>query len=87
MNKQEAYKIAQDELRRYESCSYADLAEMIGNNITDIVQANSGIQYQVDAHILWDDNDRRNIRIMVAIDDMSWFAFAPITESIVVVPE
>jgi len=84
MNKQEAYKIAVMELESYEDLPYRELKLMVGENITKTTTSASGVKYQIDTQLLWDDKNQTNIKVMVSVDDMGWFVFSPITESILV---
>ena len=86
MNKQEAYSLAIKELEQYEILSYSELKEHVGENYNKEKQADSGVLYQIDTQVFWDCKNKKNIRVMVSVDNMGWFAFAPITESILVRP-
>jgi hypothetical protein len=46
----------------------------------------SGAAYQVEIEALWDSNRGGDIRLMAAIDDGGWRAFAPLTDSLIVPP-
>jgi len=86
MNKQEAYSLAINELEQFEQLKYVDLKTRVGNNYNKEKQAESGVLYQIDTQVFWDSKERKNIRVMVSVDNMGWFAFAPITESILIKP-
>jgi len=86
MNKQEAYSLAIKELEQFEQLKYVDLKTRVGNNYNKEKQAESGVLYQIDTQVFWDSKERKNIRVMVSVDNMGWFAFAPITESILIKP-
>jgi len=86
MDKVEAYSILQKELEKYQNMKYFDLKQLIGQAITSEITAPSTKLYQIEIQAMWDDKENEDIRVIASIDDMSWFAFSPITESIIMQP-
>jgi len=86
MDKQEAYSLVQKEIERFVCLSFEELEQHLGNNYTSEVQVTSGVRYQIDIQVFWDDNDKRNVRIIVSVDDGGWSAFSPMTDSLLVSP-
>ncbi len=71
MDKPEALKILQSEFIKLRTKSFAELTAMLGQTMVYKVPGPSGVDYQVDVQVFWD-NPRQpggNIRVLVAIDD------------------
>lgn len=87
MNKQEAQSLLRACLARYREYSYAELKTRLGEIETCQVVGESGVQYQVEVQVFWDDKLQQNIRVMGAIDDGGWRAFLPLTDSLIMAPD
>jgi hypothetical protein len=86
MDKAEARQILRDVLEEFGARSYSDLAKLIGKPEQREAIGASGAAYQVEIEALWDSNRGGDIRLMAAIDDGGWRAFAPLTDSLIVPP-
>jgi len=51
------------------------------------VTAASGAVYQVESYALWDGAKERDLRVIVAVDDGGWRAFAPLSEEFIIAPD
>lgn len=47
----------------------------------------SGITYQLDIEAFWDSGDEGDLRVLVAIDDGGWSAFAPLCSDFIIAPD
>lgn len=85
MNNDEALALLKQQLEQHRQASYQALADRIGADEwrTD-VRGSSGADYQVEVLCLWDDQPGGNVRVIGAIDDGGWRAFAPLSDSFVV---
>ena len=88
MDTQEARRVATGFLSAYRSKRYAELVALVGLIKSQEVISPSGVKYQVELQVLWDDPARPNdvLRVMVAVDDRGVRAFLPVTESFLVGP-
>ena len=86
MNKEEAKSILGRELGRYRGRSYAELLSLVGRIETFERQAPSGVTYQVEVQVFFDDESRRNLRVAGAIDDGGWRAFVPVCDDFIMAP-
>jgi hypothetical protein len=87
MNKQEAQGLLIECLAGYRNYSYDDLQTRLGEIDTCQVIGESGIQYQVEIQVFWDDKLQQNIRVIGAIDDGGWRAFLPLADSFIMAPD
>jgi hypothetical protein len=52
------------------------------------VQGASGVEYQIEVEVQWDDQPGGNIRVLAAIDDGSFrAAFSPVCDGFVLAPD
>lgn len=51
------------------------------------VRGASGTIYQVQTQAHWDSRKDGDLRIMVAVDDGGWRAFAPLSEDFILAPD
>jgi hypothetical protein len=71
MDETEARLILERELEDYKHRSYGKLVELIGRTGTDERLSPSGIKYQVEVQVFWDDKPGGSLRILGCIDDGS----------------
>lgn len=86
MDKVEAYNLINKELEKYQNMQYSELILLINMPQTNEISSPSNKLYQTEIQIMWDDKENENIRIIASIDDISWYAFSPISESIIMRP-
>jgi hypothetical protein len=87
MDKEEARSILTRELERYRDVSYSDLISLLEETKHIETAGDSGAKYQIDIYRVWDDKPNGNLRIIGAIDDFGWRAFAPLTDCFILRPE
>ena len=87
MDTQEARRVASDFLATYRDKPYAQLAKLVGTTQTHEISAPSGVRYQVELQVFWDDKPDGVVRVTVAVDDGGVRAFMPISEALVVGPD
>jgi hypothetical protein len=76
------------ESRKLRSCSYSELVErLLDRQESLVVAAASGVGYQIEFQAFWDDASSGNLRVLGAIDDGGWRAFAPLSEDFIVAPD
>jgi hypothetical protein len=83
VDKSEARSVLREYMARYKARSYAELADKISR--LDVCEARgaSGTNYQIEIQVVWDDKQRRTLRVLGAIDDGSLRAFLPLCEDFV----
>lgn len=88
MNTEEARSLLAQHLNGYRTRSYADLVSLIDEAGCGEISSLSGLQYQLELVVLWDDAPGGNIRVMLSIDDGTFrAAFKPLTESFIKAPD
>jgi hypothetical protein len=88
MDKQEAASLLAEHLSVYRGRTYADLTATMGNLGCVEVAGPSGVKYQIEVDVLWDDEPGGNVRVMAGIDDGSFrAAFSPLTDSFIKMPD
>ena len=60
---------------------------MLGNQGCDEVRGPSGVEYQIEVDILWDDEPGRALRVAGSIDDGGWRAFSPLCDDFLLEPD
>lgn len=85
MNKSEAQKILSEQLARFNSRSHSELTQLVGAEHVEAyeVRAASGTAYQVEIQFFWDDQPGETIRVAGSIDDGSFGALIPLTDSFI----
>lgn len=84
MNKAEANQILEDVLRPYGQMSRDELLGRLGHVDCSEVTGGSGTQYLIEVQILFDDKNKRTLRIVGSIDDGGLRSLFPITHSLLV---
>jgi hypothetical protein len=87
MDQKEAFQILGTYLAKYQTQEYTWLAAKVGAVEVYQVQGESNTEYQIEVEILWDDKDKRTIRVLGGIDDGGWRAFVPLCRSVLIQPE
>jgi hypothetical protein len=88
MNEAEAQSVLAEEMARYRSRSYSDLLSILDTPTTVERPALSGTRYQIEMQVFFDDEGRRNLRVMGAIDDFSLkMAVSPLTDDFILAPD
>jgi hypothetical protein len=88
VDKDEAKDVAARRLQELRAVSRAELTRRLdGRQEVDAVVAPSGARYQVEVQGMWDDRERQNFRVMVAVDDGGLRAFAPVCDDFIIAPD
>jgi hypothetical protein len=87
MDKAEAKGVLAKELEVWRTRSYSDLLEFLDRPTTKEVLAESGIKYQIEIQVFWDDKPNGNLRVLGSIDDGGWRAFAPMSNDFILAPD
>lgn len=87
MNQEEARTILERELGRYRRSTYPELLPLVDSSETFERRSPSGVTYQVEVQVFFDDSSRRNLRVAGAIDDGGWRAFVPLCGDFIVAPD
>jgi len=86
MDKAEAMTLLKQKLDGYRKQSYFTLAEAVGQVSREELCGPSGIQYQIEVQLFWDDKPGGTIRMVGSIDDRGLRAFVPVTETLLIAP-
>jgi hypothetical protein len=87
MNEIEAKSILEQELSRYRRRSYSELLSLINHIETIEPDSPSGVTYQIEIEVLFDDESQRNLRVAGAIDDGGWRAWKPMCDGFIMAPD
>jgi hypothetical protein len=87
MNEIEAKEILERELAQYRGRSYSELLPLVDRSETFECQSPSGMTYQIEMQVFFDDESRRNLRVMGAIDDGGWRALKPMCDDFIIAPD
>lgn len=87
MNLTEARSILEQELSRYRSRSYSQLPSSLDCSETFERTSMSGVTYQIEMQVLFDDATRRNLRVMGAIDDGRFSSLKPMCDDFIMAPD
>jgi hypothetical protein len=87
MDKQEARRILGEYLMRYRQRSYQELLTLLDQPETFEVRSGSGVLYQLEFQVFWDDPDTRMLRVLGSIDDGGIRAVLPLNEDFIMAPD
>ena len=87
MDKPEASLLLQKEIEARRAASYAELAELLDEPATIERRGESGVTYQLEVQVLWDDRPGGNLRVLVSIDDGGWRSLVPVSDDFIVAPD
>ena len=83
MDKVEAKKILAEQLERYRSMSYSRLLGLMGDPQNLEVPGASGTQYGMEFEVFWDNEPKKDLRVIGSIDDGGWSSLSPISDSFI----
>ena len=86
MDKSEAKRVLVKHLGKYKAKTYAELKELIDELDVCEIAGRSGVLYQLEVQVIWDDKPNGLIRVHAAIDDGGWRAYCPLSGSLLVSP-
>ena len=87
MSKGEAIAILERQLDRYRGLRYGELLRLLDESQYLEVTGPNGTCYQVKIYAFWDDEQLAHLRVIGAIDDGGWRAFAPLSRDFIVAPD
>src|SRR4029079_16306342 len=87
MSDEEAKALLRAEFLRLQAAGYAELAgRLVGKQERSDVTSLSGAPYHVELEGFWDDEERRDLRVVASIDDGGLRAFLPFTDAFTISP-
>ncbi len=86
MDKSEDKRVLVKHLGKYKAKTYAELKELIDELEVCEIAGRSGVLYQLEVQVFWDDKRNGQIRVIAAIDDGGWRAFCPLSGGLLVPP-
>jgi hypothetical protein len=89
MDLSEAGSLVDEYLTRLRALPYEELRRRAEDEIVNTSETigASGIRYQFEVQAFWDDRQKRNIRVLVSIDDGGLRAFRPLTKDFIKAPD
>jgi len=87
MDDKEARALLRDHLEGYRRRAYGDLVALLGKPQIADLRGASGVTYQVEIEVHWDDRPGGAVRVLGAIDDGGWRAFNPLCEDFILAPQ
>jgi hypothetical protein len=88
MDEIEARSILGQELSHYRAFSYSELLALVDTANTIEHTAPSGTKYQIEMQVLFDDQQRKTLRILGAVDDFSLRkTISPLCDSFIMAPD
>jgi len=87
MDKREAKAVLAEFLQQFRRRSYEELRQLLGSQTTDEATGPSGVKYQLEVEVFWDNKPNGNLRVLGAVDDGGWRAFMPITDDFIIAPD
>lgn len=87
MNRTEAVEVRDRIFRAWQALTWQQLRDRIGQPEHLRVAGPSGVEYQVEIEAFWDARPEGDIRVMAAVDDMSfWRACLPLCTDCIMTP-
>jgi membrane-bound inhibitor of C-type lysozyme len=87
MNTTEARQLIIQILVKYRCMAYSELVVLIDKEEdTGEIISPSGVKYQYEIQVFWDNTSNGNVRVMGAIDNYGLRAFAPLSFSFIKTP-
>ena len=87
MNDEVAYVLIDAELRRLLALPYTELIKLVGVRDFKEVVGEDGITYRVEIEAIWDIARKKDVRVIVSVDDGGWRALRPLTQGFVMRPD
>ncbi len=86
VDKSEAKRVLVKHLGKYKAKTYAELKELIDELEVCEIAGRSGVLYQLEVQVFWDDKRNGQIRVIAAIDDGGWRTYCPLSGGLLVSP-
>jgi hypothetical protein len=87
MDKKEAQQLLKGRVNQLRAISYHDLLGLLDKETVIAVEGVSGRRYSIETSVFWDGAKDRDLRVIVAIDDGGWRAYAPMTDDFIMAPD
>jgi hypothetical protein len=88
VNKEEAKEILGRELAEYRRRSYGGLLSLLDGCETFERRGPSGVTYQIEVQVFFDDEEGLNLRVTGAIDDGGWRStMSPLCDDFIMAPD
>ena len=87
MNIEVAYVLIDTELRRLLELPYTELIKLVGVRELKEVLGEDGSTYRVGVETKWDLARKKDVRVIVSVDDGGWRALRPLAQSFVMHPD
>jgi hypothetical protein len=87
MDKKEAQQLLKARVNQLRAISYHDLLGLLDKETVVEVEGASGSRYSIETSVFWDGAKDRDLRVIVAIDDGGWRAYAPMTDDFIMAPD
>lgn len=87
MDSAEAKALLLKESAKYRTKSYTELKALLGRQETYPVSGPSGVGYQLEIQVFWDDQPDEVLRVRAAIDDRGSRAFRPMVKDFLITPD
>ena len=84
MDKTEARLVLQQQVARYRKLSQADLLHLLEATEAFECSSPSGAVYQIEVEAMWDNESKRELRVMACIDDGGWRALRPLCDDFII---
>jgi len=79
----EARRLLAEHLSLYRAWSYQALCARIGSTEHIEVVGPSGVRYQIEIEMMWDNGPGANVMVIGSVDDGAWRAFVPLVDSFI----
>jgi len=88
MDKEEARRVLQDHLQGFRRHPYQDLVRLIGETQVAEVRGPSGVKYQIEVEVQWDQHPGGSIHVLAGIDDGRFLAaLSPVCDDFILTPD
>ena len=87
MNDDVAYVLMDAELRRLLELPYSELLKLVGSRQFREVVGEDDTAYRVRVEAAWDIARKKDVRVLVSVDDGGWRALRPLTQGFVIRPD
>lgn len=84
MNNAEARAILAEHLTTWRARSWTELRAILDDEAQVCeIDGPSGVRYQIEVNVFWDDEAKGDLRVFGSIDDGGWRAFIPLCDGFI----
>lgn len=87
MNHEEATSVLARVMQVYRKKKYSDLVRFLDQTTHLEMDGPSGAKYQLEIQVVWDHEPNTDLRVIGSVDDGSWRALAPVSDSFILRPD